>query len=241
MRIAVFTDLHANFPALKAVLDIIRAEGCDAVFHTGDAIAIGPYPVECLDLLLSEPKLECVMGNHDAYFVEGLPRPRPEWMSEGEIIHQQWTHRRLGSERRSLVAKWPYGIVCEFEGVRTRFVHYGLADSGREFVPVKRHPGAEELDRIFEGRDGELVFYGHDHWQSDQRGRARYVNPGSLGCHKEAVARYCVVEFRRGQYEVAHRSIEYDDASLYKTFEERAVPEREFIYGAFFGGRFDIR
>lgn len=53
------------------------------MFHTGDAIAIGPYPAETLDLLLSEPKIECVMGNHEAYFVEGLPQPRPEWMSEG--------------------------------------------------------------------------------------------------------------------------------------------------------------
>ena len=44
MRIAVMTDSHANLPALRTALKAIRKEGCDAVFHTGDAIAIGPYP-----------------------------------------------------------------------------------------------------------------------------------------------------------------------------------------------------
>jgi predicted phosphodiesterase len=35
------TGTHANLPALEAALKAIRAEGCDAVFHTGDTIAIG--------------------------------------------------------------------------------------------------------------------------------------------------------------------------------------------------------
>jgi protein phosphatase len=53
MKIAVMTDVHANLPALAAALDAIRREGCEALFHTGDAIGIGPYPAECLDLLLN--------------------------------------------------------------------------------------------------------------------------------------------------------------------------------------------
>ena len=138
IRIAVITDVHANLPALAAVLESIRAEGCDAVFHTGDAIAIGPYPSECLDVLLNTPSIQFVMGNHDAYFADGLPEPRPAWMSEGEVEHQRWTHARLGSQMRSIIARWPYSLELEFEGVRTTFVHYGLAPSGRNFTPVAR-------------------------------------------------------------------------------------------------------
>ena len=47
MRIAVITDVHANLPALEAAVGAIHACGCDAIVHTGDAIAIGPYPAEC--------------------------------------------------------------------------------------------------------------------------------------------------------------------------------------------------
>jgi len=237
VRIAVFTDLHANLPALKAVLKAIRTEGCDAVFHTGDAIGIGPYPAEALELLLGVPNVHCVMGNHDAYLVNGLPEPRPSWMSEGEVEHQKWTHKQLGTELRTAIRQWPYVIEREFEGVSTAFLHYGSAPSGCDFVPTVRRPKAEDLDGVFERQTGRLIFYGHDHSNSEQRGRARYVNPGSLGCHREAVGRYCVVEFNGGSFRIYHRAVAYADAELFRAFEQREVPEREFIYRAFFGGR----
>ena len=236
-RIAVITDVHANLPALAAVLGSIRTEGCNAVFHTGDAIAIGPYPSECLELLLNTPTIRLLMGNHDAYFADGLPEPRPAWMSKGEVEHQRWTHARLGSQLRSVIARWPYSLELEFEGVRTTFVHYGLAPSGRDFAPVAQNPTATDLDHMFEQHQSHLVFYGHHHPFSDTQGRARYVSPGSLGCHSAAVARYCLAEFHTGQYTIEHRGVVYDDSELLKAFEQRKVPERQFIDQAFFGGR----
>jgi predicted phosphodiesterase len=238
MRIAVFTDVHANLPALRAALKAIRAQGCDALFSTGDAIAIGPYPAECLDLLLSTPGLACVRGNHETWLVDGLPQPRPEWMSEGEVEHQHWTYGRIDAPARTAVARWPYLIRREVEGIRVAFMHYGLDSSGRDFVPIARHPRADELDRVFADSQADLIFYGHDHWLSDKQGRARYVNPGSLGCHTAATARYCVVEFGQQGFTVERCQALYDDRDLARAFEGRAVPEREFIYKAFFGGRF---
>jgi len=238
LRIAVLTDVHANLPALEAALVSIRAEGTDAIFHTGDAIAIGPCPGECLDLLLNTPNIQFVMGNHETYFVHGLPTPQPAWMSDGEARHQEWTHSRLDPDLRPVLAEWPYMLEYDLEGVRTAFVHYGLA-SAQELQPVLKDPTAADLDRMFALQEAALIFYGHHHPRSDGQGRARYVNPGSLGCHHEAIARYCVVEFHRGQYRVEHREVPYEDGELLKAFEERDVPEREFICHAFFGGRFE--
>jgi predicted phosphodiesterase len=76
-KIAVMTDVHANLPALQAALSAIKREGYDLLVHTGDAIAIGPYPAEAVDLLLSIPDSILVMGNHDAWFADGLFDPRP--------------------------------------------------------------------------------------------------------------------------------------------------------------------
>jgi len=118
------------------------------------------------------------------------------------------------------------------------FVHYGLDPSGRGFQPVIRDATAVDLDRMFSRHGAALFFYGHDHRQSDVMGRARYVNPGALGCNSRPVARYCVAEFRRGQYRVEHRSVPYDDAELLSAFEQRKVPARKFIYHAFYGDRF---
>jgi len=40
MRIAVMTDVHANLPALQAALRDIGEQGCEEIYHTGDAIGI---------------------------------------------------------------------------------------------------------------------------------------------------------------------------------------------------------
>jgi predicted phosphodiesterase len=238
MRIAVLTDVHGNLPALQAALQSIRKEGCDAIFHTGDAIAIGPYPGECLELLLHTPNSRCIMGNHEAYLVDGLPTPQPAWMSDGEVEHQHWTHSRIDPQMRLILAEWPYVEEHDFEGVKTAFVHYGLDSSGHGFQPVIRNATTVDLDSVFVAHDAALIFYGHDHRASDVMGQARYVNPGALGCYRQAIAHYCVVEFHRGQFRIEHRGVLYDDAELLSAFEQRNVPERSFIYRAFFGGRF---
>jgi hypothetical protein len=178
------------------------------------------------------------MGNHDAYFVHGLPTPQPAWMSDGELQHQRWTHSCLDPQLRPVLAAWPHLLELGLERVRTLLVHYALAPSRQDFQPVIGDPTPADLDRMFALHDAALIFYGHHHRQSDEQGRASYVNPGSLGCHSEAIARYCVAEFHRGQYRVDHRSVPYDDGELLAAFERRDVPERDFIYRTFFGGRF---
>jgi predicted phosphodiesterase len=238
IRIAVIADLHANLPALEAALAAIRANGCDLVYHIGDAIAIGPHPRECLDLLLSTPDVVCLMGNHESYFVQGIPDPRPSFLSAGEAQHQEWVRAQLSAEHEMAVAGWPWVVRREFAGISVVLHHYALTSSGHDFRPVVRPSAGPDLDAYFAGYGAALVFYGHDHIFSDLRGEARYVNPGSLGCHREAVTRYTLVRFDREGYAVQHRAVPYDDSRLHQDFERREVPERRSLYRAFFGGRF---
>jgi len=137
-RVGVMADVHANLPALEAALGAIRRLECDVVYSLGDAIAIGPHPAECLDLLLEAPGLVCLMGNHDAWYVRGLPQPRPEWLSEGEIAHQRWVHAQLGPGRRGAVARWPWVVSETFDGVRVTLLHYEPADDPGCFAPCRR-------------------------------------------------------------------------------------------------------
>lgn len=65
MRIAVLTDIHGNFPALKAVLEDIDHQRIDHIYCLGDLIAIGPYVNEVLEALFSLQDISIVAGNHD--------------------------------------------------------------------------------------------------------------------------------------------------------------------------------
>lgn len=236
-RLAVMTDVHANLPALDAALAAIRAEGCDAIYHTGDAIGIGPYPAECLDRLLQTPNMRLVMGNHDAWFAFGLPRPQPAWMSDGEVAHQRWTHAQLDPALRAVVAAWPSAIYEDVGGRRVALAHYGLDASWRCCASLVKDPVPGDLDSLFATlRASAIVFYGHDHTPLDTIGRARYVNPGSLGCHHQPLARFAILTVTAdGSYDIARHAVPYDDRDLFRQFVAREVPERVFIRETFFG------
>ena len=235
MRIIVITDLHANLPALQAVLKPIREYGYDAIVHTGDAIGLGPYPAECLELLFNTPNMRFVMGNHESYFVNGL-LPQPSLMSEPEVRLHLWTHAQLEPGLKSTIAQWPYSLTIENSGVKAMFLHYALEATGRDFLATNRRPTVTDMDNTFGSVSTSIVFYGHDHRQSDMQGRLRYVSPGSLGCSREALARYCSVDFSQRGVQVEHVAIPYDRTGLYQAFEQKDVPERQFVQQTFFGG-----
>lgn len=240
MKAIILTDTHANLPALQAVIASIQAEGYDRLIHLGDAISIGPHPAECLDLLLAMPNATYIMGNHDKWFAEGLPDPQPEWMSDGEVAHQQWTHAQLDLDLQKQVAEWPYMVQEMIEDIAVTFTHYALDESGRDFAPIIRTPTVEELDELFATVESDLILYGHNHTHSDLRGLAHYINPGPLGCHDQPVARYSVIEFQNGDYHVEHRTAPYDVGMVAAAYRERQVPEREFLCKIFFGGQISL-
>lgn len=237
MKMIILTDVHANYPALEAAMHSIEAEGYDRFVHLGDAISIGPFPAECLDRLLNTPNATLIMGNHDKWFAEGLPTPQPEWMSDGEVAHQQWTHAQLDRALRSTVAQWPYVVEETIQGTSIRFTHFALDESGEDFGPIIREPTSADLDQLFASAERDLIFYGHNHTQSDIRGRTRYINPGPLGCHDQPLARYSVAEFQDGSYRVEHKAVPYDVERVAAAYRDRHVPEREFLCKIFFGGQ----
>ena len=237
IKVIVFSDIHANLPALKAMAKEIKHEGYDAAFHTGDAIGMGPFPSETLDALLNIPKIHPIMGNHDAWFINGLPKPRPHWLTDEELKHYRWTYSQIDLKLKNLMAQWPYLAEHEFEGLKTAFVHYTLTKCGKNISLIINDPITKDMDKLTGHHSALLVFHGHSHHASDIKGKVRYINPGSLGCYHKPAARYLVATFNKGKVHIEHREANYDDTILYNAFEKRNVPKREFIYSAFFGDR----
>jgi putative phosphoesterase len=237
-RIALITDSHGNLPALRAALAAIETENCDSIYHLGDAIAIGPFSAECLDLMLAAPHLTCILGNHELYYLQGIPGPKLARMSAGEVQHQKWVHRQLGEGRKLPLANWKMGFDCEIEGLKVHFQHYGFAKNGESFARIIREPTAIDLDNLFAGVDADVIFYGHAHQGGVGKSTRLYLNPGSLGCNPKAVAQYTIAEFMNGKVTFEHRETPYDDGELFAAFEERNVPDRQFINDTFFAGRF---
>jgi diadenosine tetraphosphatase ApaH/serine/threonine PP2A family protein phosphatase len=64
MRLAILTDIHANLPALEAVLADVQGAGVDESWCLGDVVGYGAQPDECASLVAERCEL-CLVGNHD--------------------------------------------------------------------------------------------------------------------------------------------------------------------------------
>ena len=231
MKIVVFTDTHANLPALKAMAREIKREGYDAAFHTGDAVGIGPWPAETIELLGEIPRLNLLTGNHDAWMCGGLPKGSADWLEE----HYAWMSDQITRKHINAAAAWPYLTEHEFEGVRAAFVHYALKPCGRQVsLPISDHI-TRDLDALLGRHSSLLVFHGHRHKASDIKGAVRYVNPGSLGCWHKPAARYAIVRFHKGKAAIQHKAVPYDQEALLKGYADRQMPGYQKILASYFG------
>jgi hypothetical protein len=67
MRTAVFSDVHANLPALEAFVAATCAR-VDDYLCLGDVVGYGPWNDECLDLILGLPGIVLLEGRHERFF-----------------------------------------------------------------------------------------------------------------------------------------------------------------------------
>jgi len=98
VKIALLSDIHANFLALEAVLEAVRAHGVETIWFLGDITDRGPNPVETTRWLQEEihrnPDFRWVMGNHDA-MLANLPTEK-EWRRINPIHRaDNARHRRM--------------------------------------------------------------------------------------------------------------------------------------------------
>ena len=71
MLLAVFSDVHANLPALQAVLSAVHRRNPDCILSLGDQVNLGPCPKETLSLL-RENRVVCLRGNHERYILSAM-------------------------------------------------------------------------------------------------------------------------------------------------------------------------
>ncbi len=96
MRIAVFSDIHANLPALEAVLRDADEVGVDELWCLGDVVGYGADPDGCVELVRERTDV-CLVGNHDLAVLDELDTST---FSSAAAAAVEWTAKN--SSKRSL-------------------------------------------------------------------------------------------------------------------------------------------
>lgn len=177
-RLALMGDVHANLPALRAVLDAIAAAGMTRGACTGDLVMRGPDPEGVVDQVrrLGWP---CVVGNTDRKVAQRLARPNDHPKAQ-RVGSRAWSTNQLSRGSMSYLAGLPMVARVTLKE-RTIAIVHGAPDDPRE--AVEEHTPKAEVRRLISSLDSpDCIVYGHTHRPSVREvDGCLLVNPGSVG------------------------------------------------------------
>jgi predicted phosphodiesterase len=232
VRIAALYDIHANLPALEAVIEEVHRENVDRIVVGGDVLP-GPMPAETLDFLLAlDLPLHFILGNGDREvlaFKAGIDSGAvPPYFREA----MRWNAARLTPAHERLIASWPATLRLSMPEIGDVLFCHATPRSDTEIFT--RLTPAERLDPLFAAAAAPLVVCGHTHMQFDRMiGTTRVVNAGSLGMPFQEPGAYWLllgpnVELRRTPYDFAQAARHIRETSYPQAdeFAERNVLHR---------------
>ena len=217
MRIAVMGDIHANLPALRAVVDDVARIGAEALYCVGDVVGRGPHPNEVVEEL-RRLEIPVVQGNWDEAIGMDREQTGATWSSaEAEAEGNEsmrWTAEALTEEHRAWLRQLPTSLRVTVEGRSVLFFH-GSPLRANEYLWADRP--SRVFARIASDEADDLFCFGHTHeaWHRVV-GQAHLVACGSVGCGTDgdARARYAVIYIGEPDITVGFRSVDYDHLSV---------------------------
>jgi len=190
VRIAVLSDVHANWDALFAVSQEIRRRNVDQIFHLGDLTGYGAEPEVCVRWAM-EYTAGGVYGNHDEVACE---LATGENFKEAAREAALWSRAHLSKESSEYLAGLPPRLEVAGDAI---FVHGSIEDTDRYIYSIDHAIKEMESPMCMAGIP---VFFGHTHiaggfvrrddgsvdhisatkFRIGQQDRA-LINPGSVG------------------------------------------------------------
>lgn len=226
MRAAFLTDVHANLPALQAVLAHARDQHVDAIWNGGDMVGYGPDPDACVRLLRAV-ETAAVVGNYDRKVLQ-VPDRREKWSRSKHPLKLQaftWTFDQLSEASRAYLGGLPEVWSAVVDGVRVRINHASPVSLQEHLGPHTSPARWRELAAL---ADADLVLSGHTHVACQHReGAVFFVNPGAVGRPEggDPRAGYAIVDIAGGAVAVTLHRVAYDTEATAAACRAGGLPE----------------
>ncbi len=164
MRVAAIYDIHANFSALKAVLEAIRKINVDQVIVGGD-LAWGSEPRQVMDLLMEyKDEFIFIRGNVDreVSYRYGKEKGLDDFTAE----LNQWCADQLTEDQLRFLKSLPEKTILNVDGLgEVLFVH-GSPRSDEEAIRI--NTTENEIRPMIENVSQDIIVCGHTHIQFDR-------------------------------------------------------------------------
>ncbi|WP_298736112.1 metallophosphoesterase family protein [uncultured Chitinophaga sp.] len=246
MKIALFSDIHANLPALEACLHSIDEQQPDAVYCLGDLVGYNIWPNEVINIIRKRG-IPTIAGNYDF----GIGRMSDDcgcaYKTEPEKdmgkISISYTNSIVGPKERQYLRTLPAHIRVEFQlnndKLNLLLVH-GSPRKINEYLFEDREE--KSLLRIMQDADADIMCFGHTHkpyhrvlpTDAEAGSHLRHaINIGSVGKPKDGEPKGCYVMLtinenssvlEKGSIQVDFIRFSYDVEKAAKAVEDSPLP-----------------
>ena len=179
MKFLLLSDIHGNFPALKAITEHFAETQFSGICNCGDSIVYAPFPNETLHWLQSH-NVHSILGNTDrkikkllkgkSFKKPGKHEKRIMYINTFEQMDEK-SKKYLFSLKKSFSFSAGRHKICLF---------HGSPDHPNEFL----FPDTE-TERFRELADTctcSIIITGHSHMPYHKLiGKTHFINPGSCG------------------------------------------------------------
>ncbi len=191
MRIAIISDLHGNYEALRSL-----PGGYDELWVLGDLVNYGPAPAAVVDFVRTNGKV-VIRGNHDhSIGFDVSPRCTVRYQKMAEMTSRH-TASVLDREQKQFLRLLPLNLQINRENTEFYLCHAKPSDPLYGYCPEESEEWIKELERV----DADVLLVGHTHTPFLRKiGNKLVVNPGSLGQPKTGKPDACYAIWENGVF-----------------------------------------
>lgn len=214
MLIAFISDVHANLPALEAVMDDMYSRGVRTAYCAGDILGYYTFPDQTIELL-QRKNVTCIAGNHDRAVLVGA-----KGMNSIAAEAIEWTRGHMAPSSFEFIKGLPNSLHRPVEGVMTA-VHHGSPRHMSEYI-FEEHVSGE----LLEVAGARLLVLGHTHLPYVTTfANGMVVNPGSVGQPRDGDPRasYAILDTTEWNFDIVR--VDYDRERVMRAVTENGLPE----------------
>ncbi len=227
MRILLISDIHANWPALQAVV----AEPHDLCLCLGDLVDYGLEPAPCIDWVRQHARWT-VRGNHDHGVAQNVVVNGRSGYKYLSGITRVVSRERLQEHDLRFLARLPLTKVLTLDNTRFLLVHASPRDPLDEYAPADLEFWTRRLVNV----DTDVICVGHTHQPYVlEVGNKLVINPGSVGQPRDGDPRTSYAVLEPDSRKVELRRLEYPVEETVRAVQESnlAEPDKEMLIEAF--------
>lgn len=214
MKIAVLSDIHANYHALKACVDFMLTKDVDCFVFLGDYLTDLAFPLKTIEILqdLSNTyKCYFVRGNREDYLLNQRRCPNFRISSKSGSLY--YTYNHINDDVLNWFDQMPIYQIAEIDSnLRFEMAHANIYDNHDLFF------GDDIKERgLFEQMQTKLLLVGHSHEQYIVKANGKMiVNPGTVGLSQfgHCQAECAIVQYFDGVWDAKLCRIPYDNQKV---------------------------